>query len=77
MFLHADTFAQDFFLTYPAFISITELCDLLRARYQGPNVKVLGVDETSLKAQDDSITKKRRYSGMIVLLSSIGILIVL
>ncbi len=57
---NADTFAQDFFLTYPAFISMTGLCDLLRSKYQGPKIKVQGVDETSLRAEEDSVTKKRR-----------------
>ncbi len=57
---HADTFAQDFFLTYPAFISMASLCDLLRTKYQGAKVKAEGVDETSLKTEEDSVTKKRR-----------------
>ncbi len=57
---NTDNFAQDFFLTYPAFISMIGLCDLLRTKYQGPKIKVQGVDETSLRAEEDGVTKKRR-----------------
>ena len=54
-----DTFAQNFFLTYPAFISMTDLCEGLRTRYMGSKVERL-VDETSLKEIDQDMLRKRR-----------------
>lgn len=35
LILFADTFVEDFFLTYPSFMSLDDLCEGLLGRYTG------------------------------------------
>ena len=57
LFPSSETFAQDFFLTYPAFMSITELCEQLRQGYHGsPGV---GGEATSEEEEQDKLRKRR------------------
>ncbi len=49
----SDTFAQDFFLTYPAFMSISDLCDELRKTYKG---KVSTVQQTTPTSSSSTTT---------------------
>ena len=64
-----DCFAQDFFLTYPAFITISELCEGLRKRYHGMIVRssggetpasINGGESTDGESEDQEILRKRR-----------------
>ena len=61
MILHLslDTFAQDFFLTYPAFMSISELCEGLRKRYNGVVIKSSGDTPASSSAEQVKVRKRR------------------
>ena len=55
----ADTFAQDFFLTYPAFMSITDLCEGLRKRYHGAMAKSSGDTPASSSVEQVKVRKRR------------------
>ena len=56
---HTDTFAQDFFLTYPAFISISDLCEGLRKRYHGAMAKSSGDTPASSSVEQVKVRKRR------------------
>ena len=62
-----ETFAQDFFLTYPAFMSISELCEELRKTYHGKKPASKNTPspfsakrEEMLKDEDPDKSRKRR-----------------
>lgn len=56
---NTDTFAQDFFLTYPAFMSITDLCEGLRKRYHGLVVHSSGDTPASSTIEQVKLRKRR------------------
>ena len=58
-FISSDTFAQDFFLTYPAFMSISDLCEGLRKRYDGVIVKRSGDTPASSSTEQVKVRKRR------------------
>ena len=74
MLTSPETFAQDFFLTYPAFMSIADLCEELRKTYHGKKPphkmtktasptkgldSVKGVDLAANGENQDRIRKRR------------------
>ena len=43
--LHSDTFVEDFFLTYPSFMTMSDLCEGLLERYKGRELEEEGTDQ--------------------------------
>ncbi len=78
MFFLLESFAQDFFLTYPAFMQISEICDGLLDAYNdlsppatshfsiaARNSRLSSVEDMPLPATDEQVLAKKRRSARI------------
>lgn len=59
LILFADTFVEDFFLTYPSFMSLDDLCEGLLERYTGQPEE--GTDQPS-EAEKEGGREQRRVA---------------
>ena len=48
--LHSDTFVEDFFLTYPSFMTMSDLCEGLLERYKGREEE--GTDQPNMVGRE-------------------------